>query len=64
MPLDDDQLARAAAFVARLFTVSRRTQRTWRRADTVGKSAGIVGQRLELRSPTPRRPAWSIRRER
>ena len=47
MPLDGDRLACAAAFVARLFTVSRRTPRAWRRTDAVGKSAGIVGQRLE-----------------
>jgi hypothetical protein len=48
MPLDDsDRLATAAAFVARLFAISRRSPKAWRRADAVGRSAGIEGLRLE-----------------
>ena len=47
MPLDDDRLACAASFVAALFQVSRRSPKAWRRADAVGRSAGILGQQLE-----------------
>jgi len=47
MPLDDDRLATAAAFVTALFDLSRHSPRAWRRADAVGRSAGIVGQQLE-----------------
>jgi hypothetical protein len=47
MPLDDDRLATAATFVAPLFDLSRRSPQAWRRADAVGRSAGIIGQRLE-----------------
>jgi hypothetical protein len=47
MPLDDDRLATAAAFVTALFALSRHSPRAWRRADAVGRSAGIAGQQLE-----------------
>ncbi|SEN96232.1 hypothetical protein SAMN02990966_00703 [Rhodospirillales bacterium URHD0017] len=47
MPLKDDGLASAASFVAGLFQVSRHSPRAWRRADGIGRAAGIVGQRLE-----------------
>jgi hypothetical protein len=48
MPLEDsDRLATAAQFVARLFAISHRSPRAWRRAEAVGLSAGITGQRLE-----------------
>jgi hypothetical protein len=47
MPFDDDRLATAAAFVTALFDLSRHSPRAWRRADAVGRSAGIAGQQLE-----------------
>jgi hypothetical protein len=47
MPLDDDRLATAAAFVTALFDLSRSSPRAWRRAGAVGRSAGIAGQQLE-----------------
>ena len=47
MPFDDDRLATAAAFVTALFALSRHSPRAWRRADAVGRSAGIAGQQLE-----------------
>ena len=47
MPLDDDRIATAATFVTALFDVSRHSPRAWRRADAVGRSAGIAGQQLE-----------------
>jgi hypothetical protein len=49
MPRDetDVRLAAAAAFVAALSDLSCGSPRAWRRADAVGRTAGIVGQRLE-----------------
>lgn len=47
MPLDDDRLAAAATFVAELHRLSRYSPRAWRRADAVGRSAGIAGERLD-----------------
>ena len=41
------RLACAATFVTALFDVSRHSPRSWRRADAVGRSAGIVGQQLD-----------------
>lgn len=33
--------------MATLFAISLRSSRAWRRADAVGRSAGILGERLE-----------------
>ena len=67
MPLDDDRLATAAAFVTALFDLSRHSPRAWRRADAVGRSAGIAGQQLEQadrrrRAGRPGRPTGGRRR--
>jgi len=49
MPRDhtDLRLAAATAFVAALYDLSRSSPRAWRRADAIGRTCGIVGQRLE-----------------
>jgi len=60
MPLDDDRLAAAAAFVTALFDLSRHSPRAWRRSDAVGRSAGIVRQQFERAARMPCGPVWSI----
>jgi hypothetical protein len=48
MPQDDqDRLACAAHFAAALFDDSRSSPKAWRRANAVGRTIGIEGQRLE-----------------
>lgn len=48
MPQDDqDRLACAAHFAAALFDVSRSSPNAWQRANAIGRTIGIEGQRLE-----------------
>ena len=45
--IDQDRLQRVAAFVAQLHHLSIRNPYSWRRAESVGRDAGLEGAYLE-----------------